>query len=290
MCYYNGLLLFAVYHDCDPLTTKLAKAKDQLMPLLVMELLKNIPGLPGLFIAGVFSAALSSLSTSLNSMAAVVLEDFYKPFSKSPISERKSAIIMRSTVAISGIISVALVYVVQHMGSVVQLTIAFASICFAPMLGIFLIGMFLPWIGKKATLYSAVLGCIGMAVFVAKVQTEVSQGNIKFPTKPVSVEGCQYEFTKINRTSLIEEYPEDMEKTIFHISFLYYNVLGTFFVVICSALLSFFFGFNDASEVDTKLLAPCLQNYFTNAKITKQDKRDEYQKVPIDIINDRENL
>lgn len=55
MCIYNGLLLYATYHDCDPLTTKLAKAKDQLIPLLVMQILKDVPGLPGLFIAGVFS-------------------------------------------------------------------------------------------------------------------------------------------------------------------------------------------------------------------------------------------
>lgn len=55
MCIYNGLLLYATYFDCDPLTTKLAKAKDQLVPLLVMQTLKDLPGLPGLFIAGVFS-------------------------------------------------------------------------------------------------------------------------------------------------------------------------------------------------------------------------------------------
>lgn len=50
ICVYNGLLLYATYHDCDPLTTKLAKAKDQLMPLLVMRVLGDYPGLPGMFI------------------------------------------------------------------------------------------------------------------------------------------------------------------------------------------------------------------------------------------------
>lgn len=74
LCVYNGLVLYATYHDCDPLTTKLAKAKDQLTPLLALEVLKDLPGLPGLFIAGVFSASLSSLSTALNAMSAVVLE------------------------------------------------------------------------------------------------------------------------------------------------------------------------------------------------------------------------
>lgn len=58
ICCYSGLLIFATYHDCDPLTTRLAKAKDQLLPLLVMDILGDYPGLPGIFVAGVFSAAL----------------------------------------------------------------------------------------------------------------------------------------------------------------------------------------------------------------------------------------
>lgn len=60
LCCYNGLLLFATYHDCDPLTTKLATAKDQMMPLLVMDILKDLPGLSGLFIAVSFMTLIAS--------------------------------------------------------------------------------------------------------------------------------------------------------------------------------------------------------------------------------------
>lgn len=99
---YNGLLLYAIYHDCDPLTTGLAKKKDQLVPLLVMQILGDYPGLAGCFIAGVFSASLSSLSTGLNSITAVILEDFIKPFRKDSLSEQSTAIMMKSTVIIVG--------------------------------------------------------------------------------------------------------------------------------------------------------------------------------------------
>lgn len=141
MCYYNGLLLYARYHDCDPLTTKLASQKDQLMPLMVMEILKDTPGMSGMFIAGVFSAALSSLSTALNSLSAVVLEDFCKPFIKDEISEKSCAIILRGTVLIVGLVSVLMVFIVESMGSVLQLSMTVPSICFGPMLGVYVIGL-----------------------------------------------------------------------------------------------------------------------------------------------------
>ena len=38
------------------------------------------PGFPGFFVAGIFSGALSTVSGGLNSLAAVTLEDFIKPY------------------------------------------------------------------------------------------------------------------------------------------------------------------------------------------------------------------
>lgn len=75
-----------------------------MLPLFVMETLGDLPGLSGLFIAGVFSAALSSLSTCLNSMSAVVLEDFVKPFVDKPLTERNVNWIMRAVVIVIGLI------------------------------------------------------------------------------------------------------------------------------------------------------------------------------------------
>lgn len=117
-----------------------------MLPLFVMDILKDLPGLSGLFIAGVFSAALSSLSTCLNSMSAVVLEDFFKPFTKKPLSTRAVDWIMRTVVVGVGVLCVALVYVVEKMGTVLQLTMSLEAITNGPLLGIFSIGILLPWI------------------------------------------------------------------------------------------------------------------------------------------------
>lgn len=272
LCVYNGLLLYATYHDCDPLTTKLAKAKDQMMPLLVMEILQDIPGLSGLFIAGVFSAALSSLSTGLNAMSAVVLEDFCKPFMSNGISERTSNFIMRGTVLILGIVSVALVYVVQHMGAVLQLSMSVPTACFGPMLGVYVIGFTMPWIGKRATLIGAVTACIAMMVIVFEAQAELATGKLKFEYKPLSVNGCSYEFNASLSTTAavvsddVESDNATMEKSIFHISYLYYTLLGSFIVVVTSTVLSCILGFENTDDVDPRLLAPFLRRYFASSK------------------------
>lgn len=158
-CCYNGLLIYANFYNCDPLTTGLAKAKDQVSPLYTMELLKNIPGMSGLFIAGIFSASLSSLSTALNSIAAVILEDFFKPKSgEPPLSERKTGFVMRATVFLFGALSVGLVYVVEQLGSVLQLGMTLSSATSGPLVAIFMIGFFLPWIRPRGVIIGATTG------------------------------------------------------------------------------------------------------------------------------------
>lgn len=161
LCIYNGLLLYATFHDCDPLTTKVAKAKDQLLPLLVMQVLEKISGLPGLFIAGLFSgntrkkifdsfstifcstASLSSVSSALSSLSAVVLKDYFKPCFRKELSNKACELIMRLTVVILGCLIVALVYVIEQLGSVLQLSMIVPGTCVGSLFGIFIFGMFL---------------------------------------------------------------------------------------------------------------------------------------------------
>lgn len=58
--FFSGLVAYAAYKDCDPLTSGRIKKPDQIMPFLVMDKLERLPGLPGLFVAGVYGGVLRS--------------------------------------------------------------------------------------------------------------------------------------------------------------------------------------------------------------------------------------
>ncbi|KAH8340859.1 hypothetical protein KR059_008350, partial [Drosophila kikkawai] len=195
LCLYNGLLLYATYYDCDPLTTKLAVAKDQLVPLLVVQSLSSFPGVPGMFVAGVFSAALSSLSTGMNSLAAVFLEDYIRPLARKPLTEHQTAIIMRLCTVIIGVLSVALVFVVERMGShVMQLSMTIGSVVQGPLLGLFVMGLLCPSIKSKSAIVGSLCSFFFMGWLCLSAQLAINSGEIQFESKPVSVEGCDYEF------------------------------------------------------------------------------------------------
>lgn len=222
-------------------------------------------------------------------MSAVVLEDFFKPFCKNPISETKTSFIMRGTVLVLGVLAVVLVYVVQHMGSVLQLSMSAPTACFGPLLGLYVVGFCIPWIGRKATFYSAIFSCFCMCLLVFKAQAEIALGNIQFETKPLVTDGCTYNFTlntesSSNNTNIpLLLMPDDddaaativneeREKHIYEISYLYYTPLGSSLVIIASIILSFIFGFQDPKEVDSRLLVPFMRKYANNdVKINYKD-------------------
>lgn len=56
-------------------------------------------------------------------MSAIVLEDFVKPVISKKLSNRETEIIMKSVVLIFGVVCVALVFVVEKLGTVLQVKI-----------------------------------------------------------------------------------------------------------------------------------------------------------------------
>nr|CAH7758335.1 unnamed protein product [Callosobruchus chinensis] len=277
ICSYCGLLIYATFHKCDPLTTTLAREKDQLLPLLVMEILGDIPGLPGIFVAGIFSAALSSLSTGLNAMAAVVLEDFYKPFFQKELTEKQTYFFMKATVIITGTVCLGMVYVVEKLGAVLQLAMSIGAIANGPSLGLSTMGILLPWVNAKGALAGGCTSLVFMAWLCINAQSMISSGDLAFPEKPVSTEGCHYHFTPkqlkefgVSTANLTDVIHPDEEYMFYRLSYLWYCLVGTFVALFVGMLVSFLTQPTDPRDIDPKLLAPFIRKYIKSREYPNQ--------------------
>ncbi|SPP78364.1 sodium-coupled monocarboxylate transporter 1 [Drosophila guanche] len=268
ICGYTGLLIYATYAQCDPLETKLAQRNDQLLPLLVMETLGSYPGLPGVFVAGVFSAALSSLSTGLNSLSAVVLEDFVKTFRRQPLTEGQTAFVMRSVVVVFGIVFVALVFAVEKLGAVLQLTITLSSVANGPLLGIFTAGVMLPWVNSKGALLGGFSSLLVMAWMCVSAQRDLVTGNLVYQRKPYSTMGCNYTFAGEPRHfaslpldgAFSHEVPSGPFQ-LYRISYLYFTLFGALLTIVVALVTSLLLRETDLDAIDTRLLTPFVRRW-----------------------------
>lgn len=92
-----------------------------------------------------FSFIFSTLSTGLNSMAAVILEDFYKSYFINPLSELNTQILMKTTVVLFGAVCIAMVFIMEKLGSILQISMSVGAVSNGASIGIFSMGALLPW-------------------------------------------------------------------------------------------------------------------------------------------------
>lgn len=80
---------------------------DQTLPYYVMDVAGHLPGLPGLFLAGLVSAALATMSASLNTVSGTIYEDFISSWiPDSPKKEAMATNIMKVSNTLYDVLSV----------------------------------------------------------------------------------------------------------------------------------------------------------------------------------------
>lgn len=118
------------------------------MPIFVVDVMGDLPGLPGLFVAGIFSASLSSVSAAVNSLSAVTLEDYIKPLyfyvKKHPLSDGKSTFLSKFIALLYGLLCIGVAFIAQLLGGVLQASLTIFGVVGGPLLGLFTLGMFVP--------------------------------------------------------------------------------------------------------------------------------------------------
>jgi SSS family transporter len=118
-------------------------------------------GLAGLTLAAVFAAAMSTLSSSLNSSATALINDVYLPLRKQELSQSGQLRAGRIATLFFGILQMGIAILVGMIGtneSTVASVLKIAGFATGPVLGLYLLAVFARDVGQKAALAGFVAG------------------------------------------------------------------------------------------------------------------------------------
>lgn len=278
LCFFDGLVIFANYAFCDLRVEKKITSNDQTLPYFVINKLGHLKGLPGMFTAVLYAGALSTASSALNAMALVSLEDVVKK--KVPdITDSDAAKLCKIIALTFGVIVIGGAFVVKYVGTMVlQLAYSIFGICGGPLLGIFLLGMFVPRANSKGAYFGVFTG--------AALTTWVFLGSVLLPPNKYpglrSVRGCEFysNASLANRTypdgsynnesaRILDEYGDGLIRNEFKghsaaiadfysMSYLWFSALSVLTSFSIGCIMSFILETKEdrEREIDPKLLFP----------------------------------
>lgn len=131
---------------------------DKVFPWFIVNQLPV--GFTGLLIVSIFAAGMSTVSTSLNSSATVILTDFFKLDSKHPDTDRKSMTILYISSVIFSVLSISIAVAMINVKSALDAWWKLASIFSGGMLGLFLLGYLAPKVKNSAAVIGVVTGVL----------------------------------------------------------------------------------------------------------------------------------
>jgi SSS family transporter len=131
---------------------------DLMVPVFIMKYLPH--GLIGILMVGILSAAMSSLSSTVNSLSAVTVEDFFNRGEKK-LSDKKYMYISKASVVFWGVVCIAAAFLFGgSKSSVIEIINAIGSVFYGPVLVTFILAFFskkVNHIGMNAGIIIAVL-------------------------------------------------------------------------------------------------------------------------------------
>ncbi len=128
-------------------------------------ILNEMPvGLIGVLLGAVFAAAMSTLSSSLNSCATTAVKDLYTPMAGKRATPSRQLKATRLLTVVFGLIQIAVGIGGQWLASsVVSSVLGIAGFTTGIVLGVFFLGRFARRVGQRAALAGLAVGLIGMS-------------------------------------------------------------------------------------------------------------------------------
>ncbi|WP_441001046.1 sodium:solute symporter [Fodinibius sp. SL11] len=167
---FIGLLLYAFYDAQSAQALGLATTDEIFAKFIVEEL---PVGLSGLIIASLFAAAMSSLSSSLNSLASSTTLDLYKPYFGKKNTQAEDLKISRIITIIWAVILTGSAFFFAYLQlqegerpAVVELGLGIASYTYGGLLGAFLLGRLFPKPDKNDAMIAFFVGLVSLLFMV----------------------------------------------------------------------------------------------------------------------------
>ncbi len=140
--FFIGTALFAYYSAWPTALPAEFTGKDKadfVFPYFIVSVLPS--GVTGLLIAAIFSAAMSTISTSLNSSATILLDDYYGRFVDRKVTEKRSMLVLRVATVLWAICAMGIALAMTtFVRSALDTSWTLSGIFSGGMLGLFLLG------------------------------------------------------------------------------------------------------------------------------------------------------
>merc|ERR1739838_860996 len=283
-------------------------------PFLVAESFSEMPGLTGLFVSAVFSSSLSSISSGINAIAAVIWEDILFEFTYFKSIEVPT-LVMKLLSILTGTFSIGIAFLAMYSGgNVFTIGIKFQSCIAGALYAIFLSAYFLKFITPRGVLAGwavALALCswivIGSALYPIK-QELPSFNDTAFCADRSGVFDNNNNITYFPHQELFplgrfqKKYSEEMkiwqnrsadidlnaEKWsglgIYKLSYLFVNPLGAIAFIIVASIVSLLDGGREfADKVDKRYLFSVdkLRNGLVNLHVGVNTEDDDDENHPV---------
>jgi SSS family transporter len=167
--YLMGAVLYAFYETHADLKPALDQ-KDRILPYFVVTQLPR--GIPGMLIAAIFAATMSTVSAGINALSTASIVDFYQRFRNATPEPERLLCLSKCLTGFYGLLATVAAFLMPLLGTLVEATNKIMGMLGGPLLGVFLLGM----LTRRATSEGTLLGAFCGSLLLAYVafQTKVS--------------------------------------------------------------------------------------------------------------------
>uniref|UniRef100_H2YWR6 Sodium-coupled monocarboxylate transporter 1 n=1 Tax=Ciona savignyi TaxID=51511 RepID=H2YWR6_CIOSA len=256
----TGIVLYAYYKDCDPLSVGQVKVRDALLPYMVLEIFKDNPGVPGIFLASIYSGSLSTISTAITALSSVTIHDFLKPHFA--WKEKTFTNISIGLIFVYGLLLILFAYLTSKLGGLLQAAISILGLLGGPLVGLFSLGVLFPFVNSIGALSGLVVG-IGMNVWVfvgSKYYPPPPHFANELPRSCPISSNVTSNYTDVVTTSAAQYMNNTTPQrppvaSVWSMSYMYYSAFGFCFVIIVGLIISLITGgYKQRKDVEPKLI------------------------------------